>query len=52
VTFGAVKLLAAGYQQADEKAATDRIFSIDDLDVSSLGIFYFTTLKDPERLLR
>jgi len=32
-----------------ERAANDREFSINDLAVSSLGIVYFTTLKDPEK---
>ena len=32
-----------------EKAANDRDFSINDLVVSSRGIVYFTTLKDPEK---
>ena len=32
-----------------EKAANDREFSINDLAVSSRGIVYFTTLKDPEK---
>lgn len=32
-----------------EKAANDREFSINDLAVSSRGIIYFTTLKDPEK---
>ena len=32
-----------------EKAANDRDFSINDLVVSSRGIIYFTTLKDPEK---
>jgi sugar lactone lactonase YvrE len=32
-----------------EKAANDRDFSINDLAISSRGIVYFTTLKDPEK---
>jgi len=32
-----------------EKAANDRDFSINDLAVSSRGVVYFTTLKDPEK---
>lgn len=32
-----------------EKAANDREFSINDLAISSRGIVYFTTLKDPEK---
>lgn len=32
-----------------EKAANDRDFSINDLVVSSQGVVYFTTLKDPEK---
>ena len=32
-----------------ERAANDRDFSINDLAVSSRGLVYFTTLKDPEK---
>ena len=32
-----------------EKAADDRDFSINDLAISSRGIIYFTTLKDPDK---
>ena len=32
-----------------EKAADDREFSINDLAISSRGMIYFTTLKDPEK---
>ena len=32
-----------------EKAANDREFSINDLAISSRGMIYFTTLKDPEK---